>query len=315
MRWIWAILFPFSLTYQTSADQPGEWWWFTNPPAVFRVPAKSERPRLANRLPENAVFDHFFPDSLNNEVWTNLIAHTNGLTMQIWSIRSHPAGWPKRPPTAIWNTNSLIWGMHGMTAISPCWEDEGAPGQVPITALTRRHGYTRGHDMGADGFATRRKGKKVWFVTADNQTVEVKVKREVVRTREGPTKEDYTILLFDRDLPASIEPPQVIAPTNSVRRYFLVQGAPWPFMETEQTGNVSADLPGLTVNTWKGGDSGSPNFLPMHNQLVFVAGRSTSGASAQMQSDMDTLCRQDHLDPNKYQLQWVDISKYPAFQY
>ena len=57
-----------------------------------------------------------------------------------------------------------MWGMTGLTALSPCWSGEGSPGQVPITALTRRHGYARGHDMGPQGFSKAHAGQKVWFL-------------------------------------------------------------------------------------------------------------------------------------------------------
>jgi hypothetical protein len=47
-----------------------------------------------------------------------------------------------------------------MAALSPGWEGEVNSGQVPVTALTRRHGYTRGHSMGPDGFRTLFAGRK-----------------------------------------------------------------------------------------------------------------------------------------------------------
>src|SRR5262249_20713452 len=130
----------------------------------------------------NRAFHHFFVDSLNHLIWTNFIAHTNGRDTTIWSVRTHSPTWPASAPVAVWNTNSLIWGMKGVTALSPCWEVEGVPGQVPVTALTRRHGYTRGHGMGVDGFNTGFAGKKVWFLGADNKIVQATVARDVVRT-------------------------------------------------------------------------------------------------------------------------------------
>jgi hypothetical protein len=177
---------------------------------------------------------------------------------------------------------------------------------VPITALTRRHGYARGHGMGADGFNTRRAGLKVWFLTANNKLVEVKITQSVVRSFAGgqPIR-DYTILLFDRDLPSGIEP-VAVATTNLIARYQPLPGTPWVLFKTEQWGNVSAELPGFTVNTWKGGDSGSPNLVPLGNELLFIGGRSTTGPSAAMQADMDELCRLGGLDPKKYQMRWRD---------
>ena len=267
------------------------------------------------RQTEN-VFDHFLPESLNHSVWTNFITRTNGRSMVVWNVRTHPSDWPAHAPVAQWNTNSLIWGLKGLTALSPCWEIEGNQGQAPITALTRRHGYTRGHDIGPDGIAKTFAGKKVWFLTTQNTLVEATVRREIVRTKPASGR-DYTILVFGSDLPDSIEPMRVVDPglvfAISNSKYVISSGVPCPIFKTEQRGNVSADVPGFTLDTYKGGDSGSPNMLPLPGELVFWTGRSTSGASPEMQADMDELCRLEGLDPASYQLQWVDLSGYPAY--
>jgi len=281
--------------------------WSTNGPAIFRIPDPAHP---LNALP---VFDHYRPESLNNLIWTNIIGLTNGRSINIWSVRSHTEGWPAKPPVVQWNTNCLMWGMKGLTALSPCWEDEGSSGQVPITALTKRHGYTRGHGMGSDGFTTNRNGKKIWFVTTNNMVVQTTVRRAVVRTWAGGAKRDYTIVLFNEDLPGSIQPMRVFPVSELDKKYPRQDGAPYPFFETEQTGNVGARIPGFSSNTWKGGDSGSPNILAMPNELIFTSGRSTSGPSAEMQADMDALCRSEKLDPRKYQLQWVDLSSFPSY--
>jgi hypothetical protein len=62
------------------------------------------------------------------------------------------------------------------------------------------------------------------------------------------------------------------------------------------------------VDIWKGGDSGSPNMLPLPGELVFSGGRATSGPGPEMQADMDELCRREGLDPQRYQMQWVELS-------
>jgi hypothetical protein len=95
-----------------------------------------------------------------------------------------------------------------------------------------------------------------------------------------------------------------------IANYPSPPGAPWPIFKTEQTGHVSADIPDFTVDTWKGGDSGSPNMLPLPGELVFLSGRSTSGPSPEMQADMDELCRRDGIDLKRYQMQWVDLESY-----
>ena len=117
--------------------------WTTNAPAIYRMPGG----RPTNQ-PASKIFDHFFPESLSHLVWTNIIAHTNGRETRIWAVRTYPPGWPANPPIIQWNTNGLMWGMKGLTALSPAWSDDGGGGQAPVTALTKRHGYVRGHSMG-----------------------------------------------------------------------------------------------------------------------------------------------------------------------
>jgi hypothetical protein len=346
-------LFSAALLLSTGRAQPGPAGpsgppdgWATNGPVVYRLynrattaepgPPVSWYPPPTSLSPDLRVamitfivaahvtttthadraFDHFLPGSLNNLVWTSFIAHTNGRNMSVWSVRNRPPGWPNRAPIVQWNKSSLIWGMKGLTALSPSWELEGNPGQAPITALTRRHGYARGHDMGPDRVGTVYAGRKVWFLTANNTVVQTTIKREVVRTAQASGR-DYSIVLFSSDLPNSIQPMRVVAPDQvfgvSHTKYAYAQDAPCPIFGTEQTGGVSAGVPGFTLNIVKGGDSGSPDMLPMPGELVFSSGRSTSGATPDMQADMDKLCQLEGLDPAQYQLQWVDLSAYPSY--
>lgn len=303
-----AAIAPPSLANEATPDLVG---WATNGPAVYTPVRSPVTNQTVNSVAyvTNLTFDHYLPNSLSHFVWTNVIARTNGRSTTLWSERAHPPGWPTNAPTLAWNKSSLLWGMKGMTGLSPCWEGEGSPGQVPITALTRRHGYTRGHGMGTDGVRTNWAGQKVWFVTANNQRVEAVIARAIVRTIRG----DYTIFLFRKDLPPGIEPLRVVALTNLLARFPVCVGAPRPVFQTEQVGNVNAGIPGFTVNAWKGGDSGAPDLLPLANELVFCAGRSTASPSPVMQADMDTLCRMEGLNPRAYQLQWVDLSRFPAY--
>jgi hypothetical protein len=286
----------------------------TDGPAVFSRRVMEITNAFGDRLSKpSAVFQNFVPASLNNLVWTNLIAHTNGRSTQLWAERSHPPGWPRTPPIARWNTNCLLYGMKGQTALSPCWDREGASGQAPITALTRRHGYTRGHDIGPEGFSPDLVGRKVWFVTSSDELVEATIAGAITRTVGGPFRQDYTVMLFKEDLPLSIQPLRVVAITNLAAKYTQSGMAPRPLFKTEQTGNVSADVPGFAVNTWKAGDSGSPDMLPLPGELIFSGGRSTSGPSKQMQEDMDQLCTRAHLDPRMYQMEWLDLSGFPSY--
>ena len=303
-----AAIAPPVLANESAADAVG---WAINGPAVYTVNRSPATNQAFNPVSyvTNLTFDHYLPDSLNHYVWTNFVAHTNGRSTILWSERSHPVGWPTNAPALSWNKDNLLWGMKGMTGLSPCWEGEGNSGQVPITALTRRHGYTRGHGMGPDGESTAWAGRKVWFVTAGNQRIEAIIARAVVRTIRG----DYTIFLFREDLPSGIEPLRVVALTNLLARYPVCVGAPRPVCQTEQAGCVNTGIAGFIVNSWKGGDSGSPDMLPLMNELVFYGGRSTASPSPLMQADMDTLCQLEGLDPRAYQLQWADFSRFPSY--
>lgn len=278
----------------------------TRPP--FDKPEFDKYRRVIQIPFTNTVFDHFLPDSLQNLLWTNLLALTNGRNSQIWSLRKRSPEWPKKPPFVAWNRSGLLWGLSGMTGLSPSWEGESNPGQIPITALTKRHGYTRGHSMGPEGFRASFRGKKVWFAGENNVLTQVEIVREVVRTSKAGAPFDYTVVLFDRDLPNLIRPLRVLDPGVWAELFTkLPEGAPVPVVLVEQGGHLSANLPGFRVDSWKGGDSGSPNLVLYGNELVFYGGRSTSGPSSQMQADMDELCKLEDLKAKHYQMSWVQL--------
>ena len=299
--------------------------WLTNGPVVFQQVRLSQtnssstnsplfRLRNRNYVATNLNFVGFVPESLSHLIWTNFLARTNGRSLRIWNERVYPS-LPLQAYRAIWNTNCILWGMKGLTGLSPNCEADLGTGHSPITALTRRHGYTRGHGAGTDGINTNGLGLKIWFLATDNRVVEMKVKQRVVRTRAYTTNSDYTIVLFDRDLPASIEPLRVMSfPQLQVYHPYPTQmGVPHPIFMTEQRGEFSTGVQPLMVDIMKGGDSGCPNFIPLPGELIFFGGRTTTGPTLEMQADMDALCRMEKLDPRKYQMQWMDLSKFPAY--
>ena len=262
----------------------------------------------------------FPPGSLGYLIWTNFIAHTNGRNMEIWSTYLLPTNFPtgyfpgsslpaRVRPVLVWNTNSLMSGMKGQTAISQCWTSQGNRGQVPITAFTRRHGYTRGHSMGRAGISDHFNGQRVYFCTMNNEVVEAVVQSSLVQIGQGF---DYTLLFFSKDLPPGIEPMRVADQKTVFEKYPPGLPGSWIQFLTEQGGSISANFAPFIANTFKAGDSGSPNLLPLPGELVFWSGRSTSGPSPQMQADMDELSRKAGLDPAKYQMQWLDLSSFPT---
>ena len=230
----------------------------------------------------------------------------------MWEFWQLPTGWPANPPLLRWNTNNLMWGRKGMTAISQVCEGMGAFGQGALTLLTQRHAYLRGHSMGVSGLHPEKVGVRVWYCTRDNQVIERKVKLLLVRAGDPLNPGDYSIVLFDADLPPGIEPMRVADPEKILRKCPLGEFGYKPVFTTLQGGFVSAMVPGWAVPI-SAGDSGAPRMLPLPGELVFMGGLTTSPPSAQMQADMDMLSRKAGLDPRRYQMQWVNLDSYPDF--
>ncbi len=257
------------------------------------------------------AFAGFVPGSLAGAIWAGFRTNDRGTNM--WEYAHLPPDWPTNPPVLRWNTNSLLWGRKGMTAISQVCEGMGAFGQGTPTALTRRHAYVRGHGMGPSGLDPTRVGRRVWFCTRNNQLVVRKIKLLVIHAPEKGSPGDYSIILFDADLPPTIEPMRVVDQTKVQRKYL---GYPYgdpshkPLFMALQGGFVSAGVPGWIVQI-RGGDSGNPIMLPLPDELVFCSGVTTSRPSPAMQADMDMLSRKAGLDPGKYQMQWVNLDAYP----
>ena len=78
-------------------------------------------------------FAGFVPGSLASVVLAGF--HTNGRTMRVWDYPQSPSNWPSNPPVLWWNTNNLMWGRKGITAISPVAQGIGAFGQGILTLI------------------------------------------------------------------------------------------------------------------------------------------------------------------------------------
>ncbi len=240
-------------------------------------------------------------------IWTNYIAHTNNQSINLWTTPQPPYSLsPGQPPTFTWNTNCLLYGMTGFTALSPFNEWGGMDGGV--TALTKRHGYMRGHGQGICGLRTNHyAGKKVWFYAADNTPVVMTVAADYIRNPFECAGYDYGLVIFTSDLPDSIVPLAVMTAPSSIGVCF----------RTCQHGAMSACMPPFDFlldaskppfnehHTRITGDSGRPDMIPMPDGfLLLIGGRTTSGPSAQMQADMNALSLYLNLNTNIYQLNW-----------
>jgi len=265
-------------------------------------------------------------NDLRYAVYTNFVAHTNARTTQLHARFTREPGWPTNGvPCAEWHPQSLLQGWTGFNGLSICHAFEGNPGQVRITLLTRRHGYVRGHSMGeVPGVVlTNRAGLKCWFLTTNNTLVEAEVAADLIRfpwngSGNLPREtNDWGLLLFKKDLPLSIPSLPVISQADFLAYYPSSQSNIMFYVEqgghcgAQSNPGIGGIFPQFSVNGWKGGDSGSPNFLPMPDHtLVLAGGRGTSFASSEMQADIDKLTRWAGLRTNDYQLRWVSPTNY-----
>jgi len=257
-------------------------------------------------------------DSSALAVATNWITYTNGKGCALWNTRS-----TNNPPSLAWNTGCLLYGKTGFTAISQRDDWNWAyPGQLPVTALTSRHGYMRGHGTAGTtnnvpfaGYNTNYNGQNVYFCTSNSTVVTATVTNAYTRCW-GSDLLDYTILVFSADLPSTIHPMAIPLYYGTPTSYSVVfnteQGGqmtannpPFPSLSPAFGAPADADAfpPFNQAVTFKGGDSGSPIMLPTTDDvLVFLGGDSTSPASSQMQFDMDTLSTSVGIEPENYQM-------------
>ncbi len=321
-----AISPPDPATYQWRLyveGPPGEWSWqdiagATGPSLTLPSPTDGTQVEVAGGNAFGTVLNP--PTTVTISVldtpawtkWQDILAETSTRTPGLWvsvPVTNQPTG-------MAWNTNCLIYGKRGFTAISQLnsWDvGNNGPGIVPVTALTRRHGYTRGHGMGptTTNLNPLALDMTVWFVTTNSpptNLVAVNVLAYIVHA--GDDGYEYTVLLFDSDLPRDgISPMEVGGETTNDT----------VILATSQTsyggvpGSVairSPDLCGLDSPFFfpvVPGDSGSPLMRPtLDNALVFYTGLDSSGPCPQMQLDMDTLSASPpwSLDPAKYQMKW-----------
>jgi hypothetical protein len=250
-------------------------------------------------------------DSDGMAVAQHWASYTNNKTCNLWSNRP-----TTNPPRGLaWDPTCLLYGKAGFTAISQCddW-NVGIRGQMAVTALTPRHGYMRGHGAGTQdykpffGFNSGFNGQSVYFCTGDGNNTLVTATVANAYTRcWGTDGYDWTILVFNADLPATIQPMQVSysLPTSYSVIFNTTQGDSQhgymsanylPFRNTPYFGGYplgtdpDAFPPFNQHATYFAGDSGSPVMLPTTDDvLVFLGGDTTSAPCGQMQTDMDAL--------------------------
>jgi hypothetical protein len=163
--------------------------------------------------------------------------------------------------------------------------------------------------MGDSGLGTGLAGQSVWFCTASNTLVQMTVAANFIRLGTfGGQIYDYGILVFTEDAPASITPMSVLSEADYEVYYPDTPDLPFMFFGTTAAGFCSAQVPPFVYPLLNPGDSGSPYMIPTpDNKLAMFSAASTSGASPQMQADIDTLTALVGLSTNNYQLRWYDM--------
>jgi len=233
----------------------------------------------------------------------------------------------------VWNTNSALWGKRGLTSWSPIhtYGLTNFSTDVLVTALTRRHIYSRGHSSGSDGYYSYNvtNGEYYYFYTTNNQMIVRRALNKITRISSG--KGDYTITVLDSDLPTTIDTMaqtiQYSMDTNtpyagtgdfSVK---VAYGGAYSHPSTQlgfcqhgYIGYVAGDRYGVTNFFPHGmfvpGDSGNPNFYVIGNELAMTSGRTTTGYNIFMQQDIDALSATNGMDPALYQPRFVDVLKF-----
>lgn len=270
-------------------------------------------PVEAATLPSAAVASLTLPEV----IWTNFVRLTNGRSPQLMSERAATPGWPMHGGRAVRNPESFVAGVRGVTgwssgAFSP-WAPSYLDMQAPATLVTRRHALACGHCAGApSALTTNYSGRRMFFVTTNNQIIVRTIAARITRLHStNNVRVDYSVYLFNEDLPAGIEPARVMNGTEFNVKTRGHDVWTWPLMGRCQHGYV-----GTTRSAGHAmavpGDSGhySGFVLTGPRGLEWVA-LLPIRPGYEYQQDMDELSRWAGLDPADYQMEWFDLSDFP----
>jgi hypothetical protein len=276
-------------------------------------------------------------NSLAFSIWTNVQARCRGKSSNrfIDADRAFTPDGSNAPPLH-YDTNSALWGWRGMTAVMAYNSYQAKyqywPWRQPWTLVTRRHAYSAGHQgqvCPPDVVATNWGLCNIWYLSADNVMHKVKIQSAISTTcfntnfPRSAWLGDMAVCQFDRDLPASIETmPVVKSPDTKTWSY---SGRLRLIMDVHQPDPCSAWVPVFLTDQhavlwmtaagiwpswpwWKGGDSGSPQLIPMPDgRLVLQGGTSGTVNSIVMQEFVDKLCLATGLDTNRYRIETVEL--------
>jgi hypothetical protein len=214
-----------------------------------------------------------------------------------------------------WNPNSILYRKRGASGISVA---QLGTTQARFCLLTRRHAVTAGHYGGISP------GGVIWFLGTNNLVHGLTIAR-VATPIEG---EDRTLVFFNRDVPANVEPMAIAGPVTKgvypnifgvVGEYLPPDhGSPYrspPVFFVCQHGHCGRHIqshPNGHIGV-DGGDSGGPGFIILSNQCLNVGGISMSSPGTNLFRRMDEMTVSMGLKPSDYQPRFVSLAAYPRW--
>jgi hypothetical protein len=255
-----------------SSDLPSETstnYWVTNADQQFAsfVTAKMRLQKAGNPSVIRVVATNYswplippaWPapsTNLSYAIWTNCMARGMAHKSPVRFLSGGGSG----PANMLYNTNSLIYGWKGATAIMTF--HEGLGGQHPITMVTRRHGYCAGHQtIPANGVGKSTYGQTnaynfystqggetnigVWFIGTNNTHYRMVIYDAVssshsiwqpitlnhfypnrLTTNVCPYDGDVGIYMFTEDVPPAVEVMRVSHRVSTITLQTLPNGFP-----------------------------------------------------------------------------------------
>lgn len=241
------------------------------------------------------------------------LSRTNRSTA-LWTRREHINIWPTNRTMQIWNTNSLLYGLEGYSALSQCHVGEFLCGHPSFTLITPRHAYGAGHMFALRGYGEYHTGI---FFCGTNGAVQMGITTNAICYADAQTR-DYILVQFDHDI-TNAQPVTVMTSSDFLKYVMPHTMGKWVWLLPNKWGNVAAypnQYPNpLFQNLYEPsvdfGDSGCPNLVPTPDgKLVFSGGRTSTMINDQMLRDLAALCATNGLDTNIYWPKFYDFSKY-----
>ncbi len=272
----------------------------------------------------------FFPaNSLGYALETNYTRATNGKvnytnTYQVWNDLPWTGYAWNNTNIARYrlNTNSVIYGKRGATAISVA-QFGGTANRMCL--ITRRHAVGAGHYGGVTN------GLVVYFMGTNGLVHAMTTSNTWVEPIDAngrwlPGFENREIVTFTQDVPADVEPMKLASPLLSGQagvgglvEHLLppITGNRFPAIlfvcQHGYCGRLLQAHPGGGAIGINGGDSGSPGFMLLGDECVNIGGISMGYPTTNMLVRINALTRSLGLNTNNYQPWFVSLTNFPKW--